>query len=74
MDLCDKISISINDLQCITSSTARHQTIAGKEIRAEQSQINAMKIAALFGVIREGYVIGSVIAQYLSVEYIFKCV
>jgi len=52
----------------ITFSTARHQTIAGNEIRAEQSHRPAIKIPALFGVILEGYVIGLVIAQYLSVS------
>lgn len=50
----------------LTFWTARHQTIAGNEMSAEQNQRAKMKRAALEGVIREGYVIGSVIAQYRS--------
>ena len=44
-------------------ATARHQTMAGNDINAEQSHKLNININALRGVIRDGYVIGSVIAQ-----------
>ena len=55
-----------------TFCTARHQTIAGNEMRDEHNHKPKMKRHAFDGVILDGYVIGSVIAQYRSDLNIIK--
>lgn len=46
-----------------TTYTCRHHSMAGKEMRLEQVQTATMSQPARVGVMRDGYVIGLVIAQ-----------
>ena len=50
-------------------SVARHQAIAGKLIAELHIQTIRINIAARVSVIFAGYVMGSVIAQYLGKDY-----
>ena len=50
-------------------SVARHQAIAGKLIAELHIQTIRINIAARESVIFAGYVMGSVIAQYLGKDY-----
>lgn len=49
-------------------ATARHQAIAGKDIKLEHTHTRAIRMKAFLLVIFEGYEKGSVITQYLEIN------
>ena len=58
--------LEVNVVSFANGAVARHQAIAGKLIVELQIQTIIINIAARLSVIFAGYVIGSVIAQYLN--------
>ena len=66
LNQCYDFLLEVYVVSFIEGAVARHQAIAGKLIAALQTHTINIRKAARLSVILAGYVIGSVIAQYLN--------